>query len=314
VLAGEALAAAAAIELASGHPLATAIRSEAQRTGLALPDVEPGSLVASAGGVRGRLAGGARGARGAASSGMMAGARASEVAVGSPEFLAAEGIDVATAAPIAERFRRRGWTLVLVALDGRARLLLGLADRIRPTSTRAVRVLHALGVQVEMTTGDHAAAGSAIAALAGIATVHAGESPARKAERVRALQAAGQRVGMVGDGTNDAPALAAADVGFAIGGATDLARDAATLVLVRGDLARVAVAVELARATLAVIRQNLALAFAYNLIALPAAALGRVSPPFAAAAMAASSLLVVGNALRLRRFRSRLETGFGLES
>jgi Cu+-exporting ATPase len=165
-----------------------------------------------------------------------------------------------------------------------------------------------------MSTGDHAEAAAAIAALAGIEHVHAGESPAGKAERVRGLQASGHVVGMVGDGSNDAPALAAADVGIAVGGATEIARGSAPLVLVRGDLARCAVALELARATMRIIRQNLVLAFAYNIVALPAAALGAVEPPYAAAAMAASSLAVVGNALRLRAFRSRLDTDFGLES
>ncbi|HZL99528.1 MAG TPA: heavy metal translocating P-type ATPase [Planctomycetota bacterium] len=292
----EALAAAAAVELASGHPLAGAIRQEVRRLGLEPPEVEPGTLQAGGGGVSGRLRDGR------------------EVAVGSPAWIASRGVDLEPAERHLEPLGRRGWTLALVAVDGRARLLLALADRIRPTSSRAVRVLQSLGVRPVMTTGDHAAAASAIAALAGIDEVHAGETPLAKAERVRALRAAGRRVGMAGDGSNDAPALAAADVGMAVGGATEIARGSAPIVLVQGDLARCAVTIELARATLAIIRQNLALAFAYNLVALPAAALGRVDPPFAAAAMSASSLLVVLNALRLRRFRSRLETGFGAES
>ncbi|MHC4846794.1 MAG: HAD-IC family P-type ATPase, partial [Planctomycetota bacterium] len=211
-------------------------------------------------------------------------------------------------------FADRGWTLALVAVEGRVLLLMGLADRIRPTSTRAVRVLQQLGVRPVMTTGDHDAAARAIASLAGIDEVHSGETPDAKADRVRALQGDGHKVGMVGDGTNDAPALAAADVGIAVGGATEIARGSAPIVLVRGDLARCAETVELARASMRIIRQNLFLAFAYNIVALPMAATGRVDPPFAAAAMAASSLAVVTNALRLRRFRSRLETDFGLES
>ncbi len=290
------LVAAAAVELASGHPLAAAIRAEVRRCGWELPTVDEATLQAGGGGVAGRLLDG------------------TAVLVGSPDWTAARGVDVSGLRDLCADFARRGWTLAVVALDGRARLALGLADRIRPTSPRAVRVLRALGVRVAMTTGDHARAAEAIAALAGIDEVHAGETPPAKAERVRALRAAGEVVGMVGDGSNDAPALAAADVGFAVGGATELARGAAPLVLVRGDLARCTVAVELARASLRVMRQNLALACAYNAVALPLAALGRIDPPFAAAAMAASSLLVVLNALRLRGFRSRLETGFGLES
>jgi len=292
----EALAAAAAVELASGHPLSGAIRHEVERLGLVPPEVDLATLAAGGGGVSGRLGDGR------------------EVAVGSPAWIGARGIDLAPLRERIEPLGRRGWTLALVAVDGRARLLLGLADRIRPTSSRAVRVLESLGVRPVMTTGDHLAAARSIAALAGIDEVHADESPPRKAARVQALRAAGHRVGMAGDGSNDAPALAAADVGIAVGGATEIARGSAPIVLVHGDLARCAVTVELARATLAIIRQNLGLAFAYNLVALPAAALGRIDPPYAAAAMSASSLLVVLNALRLRRFRSRLETGFGRES
>jgi Cu+-exporting ATPase len=292
----DALAAAAAVELASGHPLAGAIRQEVSRLGLALPAVDESTLRAGGGGARGRLADGRT------------------VVVGSEDYLRLHGPDPAPAGSLAAAIRARGWTLALVAIDDRLRLVLGLADRIRPTSTRAVRVLGKLGVRPVMSTGDHAEAARSIAALAGIEAVYAGESPAAKAERVRALQAEGHVVGMVGDGSNDAPALAAADVGFAVGGATEIARGSAPIVLVRGDLARCAVALDLARASMRVIRQNLVLAFAYNVVALPAAALGAVDPPYAAAAMAASSLAVVGNALRLRRFRSRLDTDFGLES
>jgi Cu+-exporting ATPase len=292
----DALAAAAAVELASGHPLAGAIRHEVGRLGLTPPEIDAGTLSAGGGGVSGRLRDG----------------RA--VLVGSPAWVEQHGVELGAARPHLGPLAQRGWTLAVVAVDGRARLLLALADRIRPTSSRAVRVLESLGVRPVMTTGDHPAAARAIAALAGIAEVHADETPAAKAERVTALRAAGHRVGMAGDGSNDAPALAAADVGIAVGGATEIARGSAPIVLVHGDLARCAETIELARATHAVIRQNLFLAFAYNLVALPAAALGHIDPPYAAAAMSASSLLVVLNALRLRRFRSRLETSFGLES
>ncbi|MHC5210348.1 MAG: heavy metal translocating P-type ATPase [Planctomycetota bacterium] len=292
----EALSAAAAVELASGHPLSGAIRQEVARLGLRPPAVDEDSLRAGGGGARGQLVDGRF------------------VIVGSEDYLRLHGPDPAPIAALADSYRQRGWTLAIVAVDDRIRLVLGLADRIRPTSTRAVRILGKLGVRPVMSTGDHAEAAGAIAALAGIETVHSGESPAGKADRVRTLQAAGHVVGMVGDGSNDAPALAAADVGIAVGGATEIARGSAPIVLVRGDLARCVVTLELARATMRIIRQNLALAFAYNVVALPAAALGAVAPPYAAAAMATSSLAVVGNALRLRRFRSRLETDFGLES
>jgi Cu+-exporting ATPase len=292
----DALSAAAAVELASGHPLAGAIRQEVARLGLHPPAVDEDSLRAGGGGARGRLTDGR------------------VVVAGSEDYLRLHGPDPAPVAALAAAYRRRGWTLALVAVDERIRLVLGLADRIRPTSTRAVRILGKLGVRPVMSTGDHAEAAGAIAALAGIETVHAGETPDGKAERVRSLQAAGHVVGMVGDGSNDAPALAAADVGIAVGSATEIARGSAPIVLVRGDLARCVVTLELARATMRIIRQNLVLAFAYNVVALPAAALGVVDPPYAAAAMAGSSLAVVGNALRLRHFHSRLDTDFGLES
>ncbi len=292
----DALAAAVAVEAATGHPLAKALRGEAERRGVVAAEVERGSLSAAVGGVTGTLADGRR------------------VVVGSRAFLEARDVDVSPAAEAGERFAKRGWTLAHVAIDGAVVLVLGIGDQIRPTSTRAVRILTQLGIRPVVSTGDHEASARAVATLAGIDEVHAGESAEGKAARVRDLRAGGHVVGMVGDGTNDAPALAAADAGFAVGSATDLARAAAPLVLVSGDLARATVAVELARATLRVIRQNLGLAFAYNVVAIPLAFTGSVTPPFAAAAMASSSLLVVTNALRLRTFRSRLDTAFGKES
>ncbi len=295
-LAERALAAAGAAETASGHPLAAAVRTECERRGLQLPALDLAGVEAGGGGVAARLADGGT------------------VAVGSPAWLTGRGFDLTATVAAQRTFGARGWSLAVVVLDGQARLVLGIADRIRPTTTRAVRILEGMGVRPIMSTGDHAGAAATIAALAGITEVHAGESAGDKADRVRALSAAGSCVGMVGDGTNDAAALAAADVGIAVGGATDVARAAAPIVLVRGDLARCATALELSRATYRIIRQNLVLAFAYNIVALPLAATGVVHPPLAAAAMAASSLLVVGNALRLRRFRPRLEWAFGLES
>ena len=293
----EALAAAAAVERAASHPFAAALREAVRQRGLSEPPIDEGSVRAGGGGVSGRLSDGRH------------------VLVGRPEFLGLHDVpwrDVAGAA--VERFAARGWSLVLVALDGELRLVVGLGDQVRPTSPRAVRILRKLGVRCVLSTGDHVAAAQAVASLVGIDELHAGETAGDKAERVRRFQADGLVVAMIGDGTNDAPALAAADAGLAVGSATDLARLAAPLVLVRGDLARAATAVELARATLRTIRQNLGLAFAYNLVALPLAASGVLQPPFAAAAMSASSLLVVGNALRLHRWRPSLETAFGLES
>jgi P-type Cu+ transporter len=290
------LSAAAAVEAATGHPLGIAIRGELERRGLLIAEVERKSLSAAVGGVAGQLADGR------------------EVLVGSVAFLEGRGVDCAPGAVTAETYAQRGWTLALVAIDGSLALVLGIGDQIRPTSTRAVRILSQLGIRPVLSTGDHEAAARAVGTLAGITEIHSAESAASKAERIEALRDTGHVVGMVGDGTNDAPALAAADAGFAVGTATDLARAAAPLVLVSGDLARATVAIELARATLKIIRQNLGLAFAYNLIALPLAFFGQISPPFAAAAMASSSLLVVANALRLRSFRSRLETAFGKES
>jgi len=200
-----------------------------------------------------------------------------------------------------------GCTAVLAGWDGRARGLFTIADTVKPGAAQAVAAIRALGARPVLVTGDNARAGHAVAAQLGLAAaeVRAGVRPAAKAQLVAEFQAGGQQVAMVGDGINDAAALVRADLGMAIGTGTDVAIGAAGLTLMTGDPRSIADAVQLARATLRVIRANLIWAFGYNLIAIPVAALGYLNPLFAGVAMAGSSLLVVGNSLRLRRFRPR---------
>ena len=192
--------------------------------------------------------------------------------------------------------RCRGW-------DGAARGLLAVADRVRPTSAAAVARLRQLGLRPILVTGDNARTAAAVGAVVGIDDVRAGVLPAGKAEAVAALQAEGHAVAVVGDGVNDAAALATADLGMAVGRGTDAAIEAADIVLGRDDLLVVADAVRLARRTHTTIRGNLVWAFAYNVAALPLAMAGLLSPLVAGAAMSLSSVFVVALSLRLRRFR-----------
>lgn len=196
-----------------------------------------------------------------------------------------------------------GRTVVAVGWDGAARGILAVADGVKPTSRDAIAALRNLGLRPVLLTGDHAQVARAVAAEVGIDDVHADVRPAGKADVIRALQAEGRVVAMVGDGVNDAVALATADLGIAMGSGTDAAIEASDLTLVRDDLAAVGDAIRLSRRTLRTIKQNLFWAFAYNAGAIPLAMLGLLSPVLAGAAMAASSAFVVGNSLRLRRFR-----------
>jgi Cu+-exporting ATPase len=192
---------------------------------------------------------------------------------------------------------------IVVALDDEIVGMITVADPLRESSKAAVARLQALGVEVVMLTGDNAATAAEIARQAGVMRFEAGVLPADKATHVAALKAAGKVVGMAGDGINDAPALAAADVSFAMGAGADVAMQAADITLMRNDLNGVADAISLSRATLAKIRQNLFWAFVYNVIGIPAAALGYLNPVIAGAAMAMSSVSVVSNSLLLKRWK-----------
>ena len=282
--ADEALRLAGAVEHASEHPVGRAIAAAARDAAGPLPAVDqfqsrPG-----------------RGVQGVAEGHVIVAGRPSLLADWAqplpPELDAAR-----------ERAEQAGRTVVAVGWDGQARALLEVADAVKPTSARAVAELRALGLTPVLLTGDNQAAARAVAAEVGIDEVIAGVLPEDKAAVVAGLQGRGQVVAMVGDGVNDAAALAQADLGLAMGTGTDAAIEAADLTLVRGDLRVAADAIRLSRRTLATIKGNLAWAFGYNLAALPLAALGLLNPMIAGAAMAVSSVFVVSNSLRLRGFQ-----------
>jgi Cu+-exporting ATPase len=201
---------------------------------------------------------------------------------------------------------KRGRTAVVAAWDGEVRGLLVVADTVKPTSAEAIASLKVLGLRPVLLTGDNETTARTVAAEVGIDEVIAEVMPADKADVIKRLQAEGRVVAMVGDGVNDAPALAQADLGLAIGTGTDVAIEASDLTLVSGDLRAAADAIRLSRRTLRTIKQNLGWAFGYNVAALPVAALGLLNPVLAGLAMALSSVSVVANALRLRRFRSEI--------
>jgi Cu+-exporting ATPase len=226
--------------------------------------------------------------------------------LGSARLMQELAVDTSALDAAAEAQRAQGHTvswLAQLAPDGHATLLglLAFGDVVKPGAAAAIAALHRLGLRTLMISGDHAASASAVARSLGITDVRAEVLPADKAAVVRAVQADGSVIAMVGDGINDAPALAAADVGIAMGSGTDAAMQAAGITLLRGDLALVAEAIEVSRRTHAKIRQNLFWAFVYNVVGVPLAAFGLLNPVIAGAAMALSSVSVLGNALLLRR-------------
>jgi Cu+-exporting ATPase len=286
----EILSVAAALEKGSEHPLASAVLAAATARGVTLPAAKEFRSLTGRG-VTGTVAG-------------------RPAALGNEKLLAELGLAPGDLAARAEALRTDGQTVVFVAIAGEVAGLLGVADPIKPTTEAAMRALEADGVRIVMLTGDSRAAARAVAVKLGIAEVEAEVSPDQKGAVIARLKTKGRRVAMAGDGINDAPALAAADVGVAMGTGTDVAMESAGITLVKGDLMGLARARTLSRAVMRNIRQNLAWAFGYNLLGVPIAAgvlypiFGLLlSPMLAAAAMSFSSVSVITNALRLRNFK-----------
>jgi Cu+-exporting ATPase len=284
------LAYVAAIETASEHPLAQAIVEGTRERGVSFDNATDFESVTGEG-AQGRFGG-------------------KLVAIGNTKMMKRVGAFDAELAEAAEAYRSEGQTVMFVSLDGDAAGLIGVADPIKATTPDAIKALHAEGLKVVMLTGDSAGTANAVARQIGIDVVHADVSPEDKNRIIRELQAAGEIVAMAGDGINDAPALAQADVGLAMGTGTDVAMESAGVTLVKGDIMGIAKARHLSRATMGNIRQNLFFAFIYNALGVPVAAgilfpfFGiLLSPMIAAAAMSLSSVSVIMNALRLRRLK-----------
>ena len=274
------LAVASGLELASEHPLAAAIVQGARERHVEPVGVRNFESVTGKG-VRGEIG-------------------KQRVAIGNAAMLAAEGIDISPVESRLQQLRTEGQTVMIAAINGQVAGLLGVADPIKVTTAEAIQMLHAAGLRVIMLTGDSKATAESVAKQLGIDEVIAEVLPEQKGEVVARLQREGRRVAMAGDGINDAPALALANVGIAMGTGTDVAMESAAVTLVKGDLRGIVRAIRLSQATAAAIRQNLFLAFVYNGVSVPLAAFGFISPMWASAAMSLSSVSVILNSLRLR--------------
>lgn len=279
---------AAGVEQRSEHPLAEAVVRAANDRGVTIPDVADFDSI-TGGGVHGTV-------------------RDRRVLIGKPSLLSAHGVSgVDEARELGDGFRAQGGTVILVSVDEQLAGLLAVTDPIKESTPSAVRTLQQFGLKVTMLTGDNEVTAKTVAEQLGIDEFHAGVSPQDKHDRVKELKSSGHRVAMAGDGINDAPALAASDVGVAMGTGTDVAIESAGVTLVKGDLRGIVKAIRLSRATMKNIRQNLFFAFIYNILGVPVAAgilypfFGMLlSPMLAAAAMSLSSVSVITNALRLR--------------
>jgi Cu+-exporting ATPase len=281
---------AASVEKSSEHPLAEAIVEAAKTRGIALGEIE-----------------GFASATGRGATGVVDG---TAVAIGNAALMADYAIELSPLSAAAERLAVEGKTPMYIAANGGLAGLIAVADPIKPTSRAAIARMRAMGLEVVMLTGDNQRTANAIAREAGVERVVAGVMPSGKVDEIKRLQAEGKVVAMVGDGINDAPALAQADVGMAVGTGTDIAAEAADVVLMRGDLGSAAQAILLSRRTMRTTKQNLFWAFIYNVVGIPVAAgvlypaFGLLlSPVIASAAMAFSSVSVVTNSLRLRQAR-----------
>lgn len=274
---------AASAEKPSEHPLAQAILRGARERGIDPLPVE--------------------GFRAVPGKGIEATLDGRKVLIGTRKWMEENGVVIAAAEAVMETYEEQGKTVMLVAVEGELAGWIAVADTIKPTSVEAVRELKEMGLQVWMLTGDNERTARAIARQVGIDHVRAEVMPEDKAEEVKRLQAEGRKVAMVGDGINDAPALAVADIGMAIGTGTDVAIEAADVTLMRGDLRAIPAAIRLSRLTMRNIKQNLFWAFFYNTVGIPVAAAGYLAPWVAAAAMAFSSVSVVSNSLRLKRIK-----------
>ncbi|MBH0707951.1 gold/copper-translocating P-type ATPase GolT [Salmonella enterica] len=291
----EVLAKVAAVESRSEHPIARAIVVSAEEEGIALP--------------------GMSGFESVTGMGVYATVDGTRVDVGADRYMREIGVDISGFATTAERLGQEGKSPLYAAIDGQLAAIIAVADPIKPSTPAAINALHQLGIKVAMITGDNARTAQAIARQLGIDDVVAEVLPEGKVEAIRRLKAAYGQVAFVGDGINDAPALAESDVGLAIGTGTDVAVESADVVLMSGNLQGVPNAIALSKATIRNIHQNLFWAFAYNTALIPVAAGALfpvwgilLSPVFAAGAMAMSSVFVLGNALRLRRFRAPMAT------